>query len=100
MIGRIINDKSAAVGAAGFFIMLVSCLILGGFIYLILSPLFESINQTAIMLFSGSTSKYYPENVQSNTLWILTFIEYSIVVFFIFISGYYVKGYLQPWTRG
>ena len=96
-----ISDKRASVGSVYVFIMLVVCLAIGAFIWIILSPLFASINDLAISTFSaeGASAKY-PENVQQNTIFILQFIEYSVLVFALFVFGLYLKGYLQPWTRG
>lgn len=57
-------------------------------------------NEMAITIFSGSMAAHYPENVQDAVLFIFNFIEYSVVVFFIFVMSYYLKGALQPGTRG
>gem|GEM_PF-5428102 len=80
--------------------MLVFCLLVGAFIWIVLSPLFASLNVQAAGLYSGPLSHYYPDNVRQNTVWIFQFIWFSIVLFFIFVVGYYLKGYLQPWMRG
>lgn len=98
-MNKLILDQKAAAGAAGFFILLISCLFIGAFIYVIMTPLFDFLNQQAISLYAGSMSKYYPETIQTSTVFIFQIVEYSIVVFFLFVVGYYVKGYIQPWTR-
>jgi hypothetical protein len=94
------EDKSASsfAGPVYTFLTLIISLIFGAFVWIVLSPLFDSLNLLAIDLFSGSTASYYPENVQNNVVFVFQFISYSTIVFVLFVIGNFLKKYLQPWT--
>ena len=100
ILKKLISDKSAAYssGPAFTFLVLVCSLVGGAFVWIILSPLFGSLNMLAISLFTGSSAGYYSETVTDAVRYVFMFISYSVVVFVLFVIGNFLKKYLQPWT--
>lgn len=83
-------------GSAFQFLSFIAALIVGAVVYIVLSPLFQSLAEVTISLFADDY--LYPDNVVTATLYIFKFVSYSGIVFFFFLSIQFLKGFLQPWT--
>lgn len=83
-------------GSAFKFISFVVALIVGAIVYVMLSPLFQSLAEVAVSLFADTY--LYPDHVVTAALYLFEFVSYSGIVFFIFLSVQFLKSFLQPWT--
>jgi len=83
-------------GSAFQFMAFIASLIVGAVIYVVLSPLFQTLSEVAVSLFTDEV--LYPDDVVTACLYIFKFISYSGIVFFLFLSIQFLKGFLQPWT--
>ena len=84
-------------GSAFTFLSLGVSLILGAIVYVLLSPLFQSLAESAMIIFTDVTM--YPDNVVTAGIYLFKFVQYSGIVFFFFVSAQFLKSYLQPWTN-
>ena len=84
-------------GPAFTFMSLGVSLILGAIVYVLLSPLFQALAESAMGIFADTMM--YTDDVVTAGIYLFKFVQYSGIVFFFFVSAQFLKSYLQPWTN-
>lgn len=94
---KFIQDERAAFGPGFSFISLIISLVVGAFIWIVLSPFFETLN-TSLIAVTLSEPAYYPGNVTGAMNLVFSIIEKAGILLFLYVSISYLKEHLQPWT--
>lgn len=97
MFKSLLQDERGSFGPAFSFISLVITLIVGPFIWVILSPFFESLN-TALIGVTLSAPEMYPDAVTGAMNVLFGILEKAGILFFLYVAVTYLKEHLQPWT--